>query len=162
MPIKFERAFRTHESIDNVWEFLSDPKKVASCVPGAKITQQIDDRTYLGQINVKLGPTSVGFNGKVQVSRIDHRQHEIEITAKGQDDKGKGSATMVMMAKLRALPGGGTEVVGNSEMNVIGLLAQLGSRVVSEISIYMFNEFTKNVQEQLKQLKYTSNSEPAY
>ncbi len=41
---------------------------------------------------------------------------------------------MKMTGKLRALPDGGTEVAGISEITITGLLAQFGSRVVEEVS----------------------------
>src|SRR5258708_1312655 len=64
--------------------------------------------------------------------------------------RGKGSASMKMTGKLRAIDDGGTEVVSISELNVVGILAQMGSRVISEVSNVMFEKFTKNFQQQLQ------------
>ena len=58
---------------------------------------------------------------------------------------------MKMTGKLRALEDGGTEVTSISELNVVGILAQMGSRVISEVSNIMFGEFTKNFQTRLSQ-----------
>ena len=45
---------------------------------------------------------------------------------------------MKMTGKLRALEDGGTEVTSVSEVNVVGILAQMGSRVITEVSNIMF------------------------
>jgi hypothetical protein len=59
---------------------------------------------------------------------------------------------MKMTGKLRALADGGTEVRSISELNVVGILAQMGSRVISEVSNIMFAEFTRNFQTHLEGL----------
>ena len=151
MALKIEKTFTVPVPVEKVWEFLSDPRKVAICVPGAAITEQVGENTYTGTIKVKVGPSVTDYTGEVQVVRLDAQNHEIEILGKGQDVRGKGSASMKMTGKLKTLPDGGTEVAGVSEVNVIGILAQMGSRVIHEVSNIMFEQFTRNFQEKLQQ-----------
>ncbi len=157
MAVKIEKTFQVNEPVEKVWAFLSDPRKVGMCVPGAQITEQVDERTYKGAIKVKVGPSVTDFKGEVQILRLDEQAHEIEILGKGQDTKGKGSASMKMTGKLRAVDGG-TEVVSISELNVVGILAQMGARVINEVSNIMFEQFTKNFRQQLQNAE-TSGSE---
>ena len=150
MALKIEKTFEVQEPIDKVWDFLSDPGKVATCVPGAHITEQVDEKTYKGAIKVKVGPSITDYTGEVQILRSDNMNHEIEILGKGQDVRGRGSASMKMTGKLRALTNG-TEVTSVSEIGVVGILAQMGSRVIQEVSNIMFGEFTKNLQARLQE-----------
>jgi len=150
MALKIEKTFQVQEPVDEVWGFLSDPRKVATCVPGAQINEQVDENTYRGAISVKVGPSVTNYKGEVQVLRLDAQNHEIEILGKGQDVRGRGSASMKMIGKLSPLAAGGTEVTSISEVNVVGILAQMGSRVITEVSNIMFDAFTKNFQERLK------------
>ena len=133
-----------------VWEFLSDPRKVATCIPGAQITETLDERRYLGTISAKVGPVLTDYKGELIVERMDAQNYEIGLLGKGTDVKGKGSASMKMTGKLRALPDGGTEVAGISEITITGLLAQFGSRVVEEVSNQMFVQFTSSLQQNLQ------------
>src|SRR5690349_12056139 len=151
MPLKIEKTFEVGQPIEKVWAFLSDPRKVATCVPGAQITEQVDEKTYKGAIKVKVGPSVTDYTGEVQIVRLDTQNHEIEILGKGQDVRGRGSASMKMTGKLRALPNGGTEVASVSEIKVVGILAQMGSRVIAEVSNIIFGEFVKNFQARLQQ-----------
>lgn len=151
MAIQIEKTFQVKEPVDKVWELLGDPVKVASCVPGAKITEQINENTYKGTISVKVGPSATDYKGELTIVRADNDAHEIEILGKGQDVKGRGSASMKMTGKLRSLDDGSTEVTSVSEVNVVGILAQMGSRMISEVSNVMFAQFTKNFQAQLAQ-----------
>ncbi len=151
MALQIEKTFQVKEAVEKVWIFLSDPRKVAGCVPGAQITEQADEKTYKGTISVKVGPSVTDYKGELQIVRMDPQNHEIEILGKGQDVRGRGSASMKMTGKLRALDDGGTEVISSSELNVVGILAQMGSRVITEVSNIIFGEFTKNLQARLSQ-----------
>jgi uncharacterized protein len=150
MAVKIEKTFQVSEPIDKVWVFLSDPRKVATCIPGAEITEQVDDKTYKGAIKVKVGPSVTDYKGEVQITRLDNASHEIELVGKGQDVRGKGSASMTMTGKLRAVDAGTTEMVSISELNIVGILAQMGARVINEVSNIMFEQFTSTFRQKLQ------------
>jgi uncharacterized protein len=159
MAMQIEKTFRVKEPIEQVWKLLSDPRRVAACVPGAKITEQVNENTYKGMINVKVGPSVTDYNGQLEIIQLDQQKHEIEMLGKGQDVKGRGSASMKMTGKLHSLEDGGTEITSISEINIVGILAQMGTRVISEVSNVMFTQFTKNFQSQLQQPSDPSTTE---
>ncbi|HWZ43893.1 MAG TPA: SRPBCC family protein [Candidatus Saccharimonadales bacterium] len=150
MSITFEKSFCTPAAIDKAWKFVSDPMQVVRCIPGAKITGQVDAHTFAGLIQMKMGASTATYAGTVKVLRVDENTHEVEIMGKGKDTTGRGSASLKMTGRVRPLATGGSEVTGTLEMNVLGLLAQIGSRLFSDVSSYMFNEFTSSVQGRLK------------
>ena len=151
MALRIEKTFQVSQPIEKVWSLLSDPAKVASCVPGAQITEKIDEKTYKGSISVKVGPSLTDYKGEVQILRLDPQNHEIEIQGKGQDVRGRGSASMTMTGRLATLTDGATQVTSISEVNVVGILAQMGSRVITEVSNIMFDKFSQNFQALLQQ-----------
>ena len=152
MKVKITKTFEVRAPVAKVWSFLTDPRKVATCVPGAQITEAVDERRYIGTMNVKLGPMVTNFKGELVIERLDAQNLEIELVGNGQVVKGRGSASMKMVGKLRALPHGGTEVIGSSEIAITGFLAQFGSRVIEEISNQMFEQFTQSLQKNVEGL----------
>jgi uncharacterized protein len=150
MAIPIEKTFQVKEPVEQVWSLLSDPRRVATCVPGAKITEQVDENTYKGTISVKVGPSATDYKGELQIVRRDAETRELEMIGKGQDVKGRGSASMKMTSKARSLENGGTEVTSLAEINVVGILAQMGARMIHEVSNIMFAQFIKNFQAQLE------------
>ena len=156
MALRIEKTFQVNEPIEKVWSFLSDPTRVAGCVPGAQITEKVDAKTYKGAISVKVGPSVTDYKGEVQIVRLDPQNYEIEILGKGQDVRGRGSASMTMTGKLETVNGGATQVTSTSEVNVVGILAQMGSRVITEVSSIMFEKFSQNFQALLQ-----SSDQPA-
>lgn len=158
MAIRIEKSFQVEQPVERVWAFLSDPRKMVTCVPGAKITEQVDEHNYKGSISVKVGPSVTDYNGEVQILRSDPQNYEIEILGKGLDVRGRGSASMKMLGKLKALDAGHTEVISVSELNVVGILAQMGARVITEVSNIMFGQFTKNLELHLAEPADTSEA----
>ena len=160
MAMQIEKSFQVKEPIEKVWNLLSDPRRVAACVPGAKITEQVDEKTYKGTISVRVGPSATDYKGELEIIRLDAKKHEMEILGKGQDVKGRGSASMKMTGKVRSLPDGNTEVASVAELNVVGLLAQMGGRMIQEVSNQMFAQFTANFTARLQQER-TASGDPA-
>lgn len=154
MALRIEKTFQVSQPIEKVWSLLSDPAKVATCVPGAQITEKVDDKTYKGLISVKVGPSVTDYKGVVQILRLDPQNHEIEIQGKGQDVRGRGSASMTMTGKLATLADGTTQVTSISEVSVVGILAQMGSRVITDVSNIMFDKFSHNFQALLQQIPH--------
>jgi carbon monoxide dehydrogenase subunit G len=150
MAVRIEKTFEVSEPIDKVWALLSDPRNVVSCVPGAKITETVDDRTFKGAISVKMGPSLTEFKGEVKIVRLDEKAHILELDGKGQDVRGRGGASMKMTGTLQALDGGGTRVAAVTEVNVIGILAQFGGRMMTDVSDVIFKQFTERFQQKLK------------
>lgn len=149
MAFHMEQSFTVDASADSVWRFLIDPRRVASCLPGAAITEQLDDDTYAGTMTVKVGPVSASYKGKVTFKRLDRDSREAEIVASGQDVRGKGGATMNMVSRVKEETPDRTEVTLISDVSVTGILAQFGRGMIQDVSDQMLERFTAAMQEQL-------------
>lgn len=147
--MKIEQKFSLNAPPDRVWAFLTDPYQVASCLPGAAITEKVDDRTYLGTITVKVGPVSASYKGQIRFDRLDPERWEAELVGQGQDIKGKGGAEMRMQSRLQPKDGG-TEVMVASEVNISGILAQMGRGMVESVSNQIFQQFAAAMQQKLE------------
>lgn len=148
MAIRIEKQFTIAAAPDAVWAFLTDPHRVARCLPGAAITEQIDERSYAGKMTLKVGPVSSSYKGKVVFARLDAASRTAELRATGQDVQGRGGADMTMTSTL-APEGAGTAVSVVSEVNVTGILAQFGRGMIQDVSDQMFGTFTANMRNEL-------------
>jgi len=150
MSFEVTKTFIVHAPTDEVWAFLIDPNKVASCLPGAAITSKVDDKTFTGTMTVKVGPVTTSYKGKVVFQRLDADAHVAEVVAQGQDVKGKGGADMKLSSTLKELAPGETEVTAVSKVNITGLLAQMGRGMIQDVSDELFQIFSKRVQTELE------------
>jgi carbon monoxide dehydrogenase subunit G len=149
MQVKLTNEFTVQQPIAKVWAFLSDPRKVAPCLPGAEILEAIDAKTFRGAVKMKLGPFSSQFQGEVVIEHIDPAAHEIRMVGKGMDSKGTGSASMTITGKLTALSSGATQMVSTSDLIISGKIAQFGARMIEDVSKSMFAKFTDAFSAQL-------------
>ncbi|MGH7828541.1 MAG: SRPBCC family protein [Candidatus Binatia bacterium] len=149
MAEKFEQKFELDSPLEIVWAFLTDPYQIVACLSGAAITNKIDQRTYEGTITVKVGLMSASYAGKVTFEHVDPVKHETRLAGIGQDTKGKGSAEMKMVSRLRTTAAGKTEVVVNSEMQITGLFAQMGRGMIDNVADQMLRQFTAALKQKL-------------
>src|SRR5262249_21121836 len=87
------------------WPVLMDIQRIAPCMPGAQLTEVVDERTYKGNIAVRLGPVALTFAGTVRFEEIDDANRTARVKAQGTDAKGRGGANAG--ASFRLPPAGG-------------------------------------------------------
>ncbi|HEX4966722.1 MAG TPA: SRPBCC family protein [Thermoanaerobaculia bacterium] len=133
-----------------VWGFLTDPTKVARCLPGAAITEKVDETTYTGTMTIKVGPVTASYKGKMRFDRLDEAAGEADIAASGQETRGKGGADMRMKSKVVARGPAETEVTVVSDVNVMGVLAQFGRGMIQDVSDQLFQKFTDGMRRELE------------
>ena len=142
MGIPIEKQFVVNAARREVWAFLTDPSRVAGCLPGAAIAEQVDERTHAGTIAVKVGPVSARYKGTVRFERLDEAEGVAEIAAAGQDVRGKGGADLRMTSRVVERGPFETEVTVASTVNITGILAQFGRGMIQDVSDEMFRRFT--------------------
>ena len=150
MALEITKTVVIKAPASRVWAFLTDPYDVARCMPGAAITGRIDEKTYGGTITVKVGPVSSSYRGKVVFERLDAGARTAEIVATGQDVRGKGGADLRLTSRLRELGPAETEVTAVSQVNITGILAQMGRGMVEDVSDQMFQIFSQRLREELE------------
>jgi len=150
MLLKIEETFEVHESLEDVWAFWSDPGKVAPCVPGVEVGPQ-DGYSYQCTINLKVGTSISRYRGELRIARLDAPNHEVEILGEGRGASGRGSGSVKIAGRLRSLASGGTAVAAACEMSFVGMLEQFDSRLATEGSKIIFEEFVQNFRARLRQ-----------
>jgi hypothetical protein len=148
--MQIEKSFVVQASAAAVWDFLTDPYKVARCLPGAAITDKVDDQNYAGTITVKVGPVTANYRGKMRFDRLDAAAGEADIVASGQETRGKGGADMRMKSRVLERAPGETEVKVVSDVNVVGILAQFGRGMIQDVSDQLFQKFTDAMRRELE------------
>jgi carbon monoxide dehydrogenase subunit G len=150
MAIEIVKTFVVKAPPASVWSFLTDPQRVARCMPGAAITDRIDDKTYAGTMAVKVGPVSTSYKGKIVFERVDASAHTAEIVATGQDVRGRGGADLRLTSSIKEVAPGETEVTAASKVNITGILAQMGRGMVQDVSDQLFQTFSQRMRAELE------------
>jgi carbon monoxide dehydrogenase subunit G len=144
MQVKLEKRYAIGSSTDTAWQILRDIKELASCMPGAEITEKIDDAHYKGRVKVKVGPASTAFGGTIEIVSYDELQKTIHIVGKGSE-RGGSTASMDLTASIH--PGESNKeciLLGNSDVIVNGKFAQFGGRMMTSVSDMILGKFADN------------------
>ncbi|MBD3610433.1 MAG: SRPBCC family protein [Gammaproteobacteria bacterium] len=144
MQVKIEKVFTIDAPSASAWQFLQDISGVAGCMPGAEITEQVDDNNYKGSVKVKIGPATAAFKGDIEIKGIDADKRELHMLGTGADVKGTSSASMDLVAFVRDGDDGKCELVGNAAVTVNGKMASLGGRMMTQVSDQILKQFGAN------------------
>jgi uncharacterized protein len=141
VPVLIENAFTVATPIDELWAFLLDVQRIAPCLPGAELTETVDERTWKGKVNVKLGPVAMAFAGTVEMSDRDDTAHRAVLRAKGMEQRGKGAANATVTSWLEPADDGRTTVKMTADITLSGPAAQMSRGLLPEISKKLTQQF---------------------
>ena len=69
--MELQNTFEVPLPPSEAWEVLLDIERIAPCLPGARLTEVVDERTFKGEVSVRLGPVALTFAGKATLEEID-------------------------------------------------------------------------------------------
>ncbi|MGA9596533.1 MAG: SRPBCC domain-containing protein [Acidimicrobiia bacterium] len=150
MQIKSD--FEVGQSPDKVWEFFNDIPAVASCLPGADISEKIDDDNYSGTVVIGMGPVKLNFAGKASVRQRDEANRRIVVDASGSERKGRGEAALLLNAAV-VPSGAGSRVDIEQSLQLSGAAAQYGRGMVQDVTAILIDQFSTNMTAKLTALE---------
>ncbi len=143
MEVTIDKQYPIPASPQACWQVLSDVTALATCMPGAAITEQTDATHYKGNVKVKVGPATAAFAGDIELLSVDEAQQQMRMMGKGAD-RGGSSASMELTASLQAQADGTTLLLGKAEVIVNGKFAQYGGRLMTSVSDMILQQFAAN------------------
>lgn len=148
--MKLQNSFSVALPIETAWKTLLDIPAVVPCMPGAELLAVEDERTYRGQMKVKLGPVAVAFRGRANLTEVNETQHMVRVTASGTEGQGRGSAQAEVVFRLVA-EGKSTRVDIDTDLSLAGAVAQYGRAqgVIAGVSQVMVDAFAQNLRRRI-------------
>jgi carbon monoxide dehydrogenase subunit G len=148
--MEFDNSFEVPLPVGDAWKVLMDIRRIAPCMPGAELTDLVDERTYKGRIAVRLGPVALAFAGTVKFDEIDEANRTARVAAQGSDAKGRGAANAVASFHLEPA-GDGTKVLVHTNLTLSGAVAQYGRGVgiIQITAAQIITQFANNLKAQL-------------
>jgi len=146
MSIRIEEVFDIQAPPDRVWAYLTDPRQVVHCLPGAELTSVQDETTFLGKVKVKVGPIVTAYAGKVILTGRDDANRIVSMVGEGRESGGTGSAKMTMTSTVSEVAGGATQVRVVADVDIVGRIAQFGRGMIESVNKQMFRQFTECVR----------------
>ena len=147
-------GFEVAQPVDVVWKFFEDLPQVASCLPGAELTDDLGDGKYKGRVAIRMGPIRLKFDGNADIVSRDDAAKRIVVNASGADERGRGQAAMTVTATVSpasraSAGGGGSRVDVTQDLQLSGAAAQYGRGMIADFSAIMMRDFAANMADRI-------------
>ena len=160
--MEFDNAFEVPLPPEQAWPVLMNIQGIAPCMPGAQLTEVVDDKTYKGNIGVRLGPVALTFAGTVVFEEINNTGYSARVRAQGNDAKGRGAAQA--KATFRLEPSAtGSKVLVHTDLTLSGAVAQYGRGVgmIQTTAAQIMNQFANSLKAQIAPGGVVALAQPA-
>jgi carbon monoxide dehydrogenase subunit G len=151
MGLQFENSFTVPLPPADAWVVLLDVPRMAKCLPGATLTETVDEKTFKGNVNVKVGPVALTFVGTATFEEIDEANRSVRVKGAGGEAKGRGRASAEFVIRLEPAGADATRVIANSDVTLSGAVAQYGRGVgvMKAVADEIIARFAKNLEQEI-------------
>ena len=127
-----------------VWNFLTNPDRIASCLPGCEQLVPTGEGSYDLTMNIGLGPIRGKFSGSIRLHDV-HPTTDYGMTVEGSGAPGfvKGEGAIRLEAA-----GNGTQLLYSGDVSAGGPIASLGQRMIGGAARMVIDQFFKCAAEQ--------------
>lgn len=130
-----------------VWEMMLDPEVLANTIPGCQKLERLDENTYTGRLNIRVGPVQGVFQGKVEMS--DRRPPAgLHMVVNGSGPagvvRGEGDLT------LQSLSPAATRLHYDGQVVVSGRIATVGQRVMDSSTRSIVKQSLQSLESQIQ------------
>src|SRR5499427_392476 len=132
-----------------VYAFLLDVNRVATCLPGAELSEVVDPNTFRGKVRIKVGPITVAYNGTARIAERDEANRVATLEAEGRETTGPGSARAT--ARMTVEDGGAASRVRlDTDFTVAGRIANFGRGVMEDVSKRLVSQMADCIKSHLE------------
>ncbi len=149
--MEITNSFTVDEPIEKAWELLTDIPFIAPCLPGAKLTDEVDG-VYSGGIKIKVGPVTAEYKGSAEFVEKDETTYKAVINGKGRDTRGAGNAQALITAQMVPV-GTATQVDIITDLKISGKVAQFGRGVMQDVSSKLLGQFAECLETKIAETK---------
>lgn len=131
-----------------VWDFILDPVRLSSCIPGTRDMRQVDERTIEGAINAAIGPMQSDFVFTSVVTRSEF-PNDLIVEMTGTDSLTRSRLQASVSVELEVLGSGLTRMRYRAAVEVAGRLAILGDMVLRVTAAAMIDKVARCLRARL-------------
>jgi uncharacterized protein len=146
--MKLENTFDVPAPPDDAWQLLIDVPRIIPCMPGATLTETINEDTWKALMAVKLGPISLSFDTEVRQEQLDESARTARLSASAREKRGRGAAQAVIESRLAPF-NGGTRIEITTDLALSGPVAQYGRGLIEDVSTQLVQSFADCLKAQL-------------
>lgn len=143
--MKLEGSYDLAASRARVWAALLDPAELARAMPGCDTLEAVGEGEYRAIMKIGVAAVKGTFEGKVRLSDLEPpARYRMAVEGSGGPGFVRGEAS-IELADIA----GGTRVTYGADVQVGGLIAGVGQRMLGGVARTMLTQFFTRIAEQL-------------
>jgi carbon monoxide dehydrogenase subunit G len=158
--MRFQNEIEVAAPPDELFAFVSDVERVAPCLPGAAIEGREGDE-YQGSMKVKVGPITGTYKGKMRFVERDEQARRAVMSARAAEVNGQGDAEATITTQIEDAGEGSSRIRMDTDLQIRGRVAQFGRGAMEKISQRMFDEFARNLEQEMTGGRAAGSEPPA-
>jgi len=161
--LEFDNKFEVPLPVAEAWVVLMDIERIVPCMPGAEITEIIDQDNFKGKVSVRLGPVALTFAGRAEFVERDEQAFSARVKAQGSDSKGRGGANADVTFGLVSAGENATSVEIHTNLQLSGSVAQYGRGVgmIADVASQIIGKFADCLRDQVANAGSPAETETA-
>ncbi len=144
--MKIEGSYDIPAPRQKVWAAFLDPARLAAAMPGCEKLEAIGEGEYRTVLKIGIAAVKGTFEGKVKLSDLEPpTRYRMAVEGSGGPGFVRGEAAMEL-ADVES----GTRVSYSADVQVGGLIASVGQRMLGGVAKMMLDQFFSQMIEQLQ------------
>lgn len=144
--MRIEGSYDLQAPRDRVWQTLLDPGQLAKAIPGCEKLEAAGPDEYTATLKVGVAAVKGTFQGKVRLADKEPPvRYRMAVEGSGPPGFVRGEASM----ELSEIEGG-TRITYAADVQIGGLLAGIGQRMLGGAAKMLLDQFFSNLAEQLR------------
>jgi len=140
--LKIEGSHKIDAPRERVFAALVNPQVLQKCIPGCEQMEKTGDNRYKAKLTAGVGPVKGVFTATVSLEDIVAPEHyKLVVEGKGQPGFVKGTGELNLKDE-----GGATEIQYTGDVNVGGLIASVGQRMIQSTANLLAGRFFKSLE----------------
>ena len=148
MAIELKEEFEVAAPIDEVWNFMMDPQRMIVCLPGASVTEIVDDKQFIGSVKLKIGAITTKYAGTITYTTADQSEYLCVMLAEAKE-KGGGTVSGTITTRL-VDSDGVVQATVESCVDMTGRVVQVGRGMIEGVAAQIIGKFVKNIKKTLE------------
>jgi hypothetical protein len=145
--MKLGGSYDVPASRQQVWDAFQDPARLKQAIPGCEKLESVGPDEYKATMKVGVGGVKGTFEGKVRLTdKKPPESYKMAVEGSG----GPGFLRGDTLITLSDAEGGGTRVAYDADVQVGGLIASVGQRMLGGVSKMLADKFFGKMSELLK------------
>ena len=144
--MKLSGSYEFDTAPEKVWQILTDPEALKSCIPGCEKMDALGNNEYAATVTISMGPIRSKFDAKVTMVDLQpFESYKLIVEGNGPSGFVRGESQI----KLTGC-GSKTTVDVDTDSSSGGLLARVGQRMVETFARSMMDRFFTCLQKSTK------------